>query len=531
MGTQGYLALVLHAHLPYVRHPEHPSFLEEDWLFEAITETYIPLLQVFETLVAEGVPFRLTISMSPPLVSMLADDVLKERYWAHLGRLRELVEKELERTRDHGHLNYLARHYQERIHAAIDTWQKHDGDLVRAFRRLQDEGYLDILTCAATHGYLPLMQVNPQAVWAQISVAVDHYQRHFGRAPTGMLLPECGLYPGLDRLLADAGLRYVVVDMHALLLARPRPRFGNYAPIFCAGSGIAAFGRDMESSVQVWSRDHGYPGDFVYREFYRDIGYDLDLGYIGPYVQTDGHRKSTGIKYHRITGKSDYKELYDPYWAREKAAEHAGNFMFNRERQIEYLCGAMGRPPIVVSPYDAELFGHWWYEGPWWLDYVLRKSIFDQQLYKITHLAEYLQTNSTQQTGSPAQSSWGDRGFHEFWLNRTNEWIYPHLHKAAERMVALAMDYPEADGLVRRALNQAARELLLAQSSDWAFIMRTGTMVDYAVRRTQSHLRRFNRLYSDVRSGKIDEAWLSQVEYLDNIFSEIDYRAYRPRSS
>jgi 1,4-alpha-glucan branching enzyme len=485
-------------------------------------------LQVFEGMVRDGVPFRLTISMSPPLVSMLADELLRSRYWTYLTRLRELVAKELVRTRDHGHLSYLAQHYRDRVDAAIDTWQRHDGDLVAAFRQLQDEGYLDIMTCAATHGYLPLMQVQPQAVWAQIKVAVDHYAEHFGRPPTGFWLPECGLYQGLDRMLADAGVRYIVVDLHALLLARPRPRFGNYAPIFCSDSGIAAFGRDMESSMQVWSREHGYPGDYVYREFYRDIGYELDLEYIRDYVQPDGRRKNTGIKYNRISGRGDYKELYDPYWAREKAAEHAGNFMFNRERQIEYIEGLIGRPPIVVSPYDAELFGHWWYEGPWWLDYVLRKSVYDQQVFKVTHLAEYLRENDTQQSAAPAQSSWGDRGFHEFWLNSTNDWIYPHLHKAAERMIALAWDHPGAEGLRLRALNQAARELLLAQSSDWAFIMRTGTMVEYAVRRTQSHLRRFNRLYDDLRAGQIDEAWLQRIEYLDNIFPSIDYRVYRP---
>jgi 1,4-alpha-glucan branching enzyme len=528
--AHGYLALVLHAHLPYVRHPEHSFFLEEEWLYEAITETYIPLIQIFDRLVADGVPFRLTISMSPPLVSMLSDELLRERYWGYLMRLRELIAKELGRTRDHGHLNYLAQHYRDRVDAAIHTWQAYGGNLVLAFRRLQDEGFLDVMTCAATHGYLPLMQVHPQAVGAQIRVAVDHYVEHFGRPPTGFWLPECGLYHGLDRLLADAGVRYIVVDLHALLLARPRPRFGNYAPIYCADSGIAAFGRDMESSMQVWSREHGYPGDPTYRDFYRDIGYDLDPSYIGPYIQPDGKRKNTGIKYHRITGRTEHKDLYDPFWAREKAAEHAGNFMFNRERQIEYLHGVMGRGPIIVSPYDAELFGHWWYEGPWWLDFVLRKCAFDQQSFRVTHLAEYLRDNLTQQTALPAQSSWGDRGFHEFWLNSTNDWIYPHLHKAAEQMIGLAWDFPEADGVLRRALNQAARELLLAQSSDWAFIMRTGTMVEYAVLRTRSHLRRFARLQQEIRSSAIDETWLTRLEYLDNLFPAIDYRVYRPRS-
>lgn len=189
----------------------------------------------------------------------------------------------------------------------------------------------------------------------------------------------------------------------------------------------------------------------------------------------------------------------------------------------------MQRPPVIVSPYDAELFGHWWYEGPWFIDYLFRKSWFDQQTYAMTHLADYLKAHPTQQVCRPSQSSWGYKGFHEYWLNETNTWIYPHLHKAAERMIEISTREPE-DELEWRALNQAARELLLAQSSDWAFIMRTGTMVPYAVRRTRSHLMRFNKLYEDVKIGKIDSGWLEKVELMDNIFPSINYRVYRPLS-
>jgi 1,4-alpha-glucan branching enzyme len=330
-------------------------------------------------------------------------------------------------------------------------------------------------------------------------------------------------------MLADAGLRYFLTDGHGILYARPRPRFGSYAPIFTE-TGVAAFGRDHESSQQVWSSEVGYPGAAEYREFYKDLGWEAEYEYIKPYIMPNGQRKNTGIKYHKITGRglglSD-KALYDPYWAREKAAEHAGNFMYNREQQVRNLHGIMHRPPIVVSPYDAELFGHWWYEGPWFIDYLFRKSWYDQQTYQMTHLADYLRENPTQQVCRPSQSSWGYKGFHEYWLNETNAWIYPHLHKAAERMIEIAYREP-VDELEWKALNQAARELLLAQSSDWAFIMRTGTMVPYAVRRTRSHLMRFNKLYEDVKIGKIDSGWLEKVEQMDNIFPEINYRVYRP---
>jgi 1,4-alpha-glucan branching enzyme len=523
----GYVALVLHAHLPFVRHPESDFVLEEEWLYEAITETYIPLLHVFEGLKRDGIDFKITMSMTPPLVSMLRDPLLQDRYDEHLGKLEELALKEIDTNKDNGHLKYLAEYYVKEFAAIRKTWERHDRDLIGAFKGFLDSNNLEIITCGATHGYLPLMKMYPEAVWAQIRVACEHYEENFGRAPRGIWLPECAYYEGLERMLADAGLRYFLTDGHGIMYARPRPRFGNYAPIFTE-AGVAAFGRDQESSQQVWSSMVGYPGAPEYREFYKDLGWDADYDYIKPYIMPNGQRKNIGIKYHKITSKTGGdKALYDPYWAKEKAADHAQNFMYNRQQQVTNLAGMMPRPPLIVSPYDAELFGHWWYEGPWFIDYFFRKSWHDQNTYQMTHLADYLRAQPTQQVCRPSQSSWGYKGFHEYWLNETNAWVYPHLHKGAERMIELARMEP-ADELQWRALNQAARELLLAQSSDWAFIMRTGTMVPYAIRRTRSHLVRFHKLYDELKEGKVDSGWLEKVETMDNIFPSINYRAYRP---
>ncbi|MEM1239954.1 MAG: glycoside hydrolase family 57 protein [Cyanobacteria bacterium P01_H01_bin.26] len=525
----GYLALVLHAHLPFVRHPESDFVLEEEWLFEAITETYIPLLTMFNGLKRDGIDFKMTMSMTPPLVSMLKDPLLQERYDDHLAKLEELTEQEIERNEHSGHLKYLAEYYANEFNHTRQVWEDLKGDLISGFKQYVDSNNLDIITCGATHGYLPLMKMYPEAVWAQLKVAVESHEENFGRAPTGIWLPECAYYEGLERMVADVGLRYFLTDGHGILYARPRPRFGAYAPIYTE-TGVAAFGRDHESSQQVWSSKVGYPGASEYREFYRDLGWDAEYDYIKPYIMPNGQRKNVGIKYHKITGKNlglSDKDWYDPYWAREKAAEHAGNFMHNRGQQIANLHGMMQRQPIVISPYDAELFGHWWYEGPWFIDYLFRKTWFDQDTYEMTHLADYLRGNPTQQVCRPSQSSWGYKGFHEYWLNETNAWVYPHLHKAAERMIELARREP-VDELEWRALNQAARELLLAQSSDWAFIMRTGTMVPYAVRRTRSHLLRFDKLREDILADKIDAGWLEKVEEIDNIFPSINYRVYRP---
>ncbi|MDH7579161.1 MAG: DUF1957 domain-containing protein, partial [Bacillota bacterium] len=260
----------------------------------------------------------------------------------------------------------------------------------------------------------------------------------------------------------------------------------------------------VESSKQVWSSQEGYPGDYEYREFYRDIGYDLDFEYIKPYIHPDGIRTHTGLKYYKITGKVDLsqKEPYNPWRADEKAAVHAGNFMFNRQHQIMHLSSMMERPPIIVAPYDAELFGHWWFEGPTWLEYLIRKIAFDQEIIEMVTPSDYLQRFPCNQVAVPCSSSWGNKGYHEVWLCGANDWIYRHLHMAAGMMVSLANSRRGAKGLLRRALNQAARELMLAQSSDWAFIMSTGTMVEYAVRRTKTHINNFLGLHDQIQGNR-----------------------------
>jgi len=529
---KGYLCLVLHAHLPFVRHPEYPDFLEEDWLFEAITETYMPILKVLEKLEEDKVEYGITISLSPPLVSLLNDWMLQERYIRRVEKLTELASKEVERTRWEPRMNQLALMYYWFFENTRKTYvDKYSRDLVSVFRRLGETGHVEITTCGATHGFLPLMCLNRNAVRAQIEVACQYHLRNFGRRPQGIWLPECGYEPGLDVLLKESGIKFFFTDTHGILHASPRPRYGIFAPIYCP-SGVAAFGRDMESSKQVWSAQEGYPGDHYYRDFYRDIGFDLDYEYVKPYLHGGaGARVYTGIKYYRITGRGAHKELYEPEIGREKAAAHAGNFMFNREKQIEYLYDFFGREPMVVAPYDAELFGHWWFEGPQWLDCLLRKCAYDQNVFATSTPSQYLARHPRNQVSTPSLSSWGWKGYNEVWLEGSNDWIYRHLHWAADRMVELANEGDGGDPVRARALKQAARELLLAQSSDWAFIMKTGTAVSYAVKQTKDHLGRFMKLHEDIRRGTIDLDWLSGVEAKDNIFPELDYRIYSDQYS
>jgi 1,4-alpha-glucan branching enzyme len=523
---QGYLSLVLHAHLPFVRHPEHEKFLEESWLFEAVTEAYLPLLQILEGWRRDGVAAPLTLSLSPTLCAMLRDSLLRDRYERHLNGLIELAEKEIHRTHWDRAFRELAWMYHHRFTTSRDAWHFYKRDLVSAFRQFQAEGRIEIITTAATHALLPLLANHPPSIRAQILTARDHYRSCFGCDPRGIWLPECAYHEGLERFLQEANLRWFILDTHGVLQAHPRPRYGTFAPIFTP-DGVAVFGRDLDSSRQVWSRQEGYPGDARYRDFYRDVGFDLDFDYVKPHLPSPDHRGFTGIKYYRITGSAADKEIYRRDVALQAAAEHAGHFLNERVAQAEKVAAILGQPPLVVAPYDAELFGHWWYEGPEFLDYFARKIFYDQETIVLITPSAYLHRHPTNQIATPGASSWGEEGYWRAWLNESNEWIYPHLQVAQERMTRLARRFKRPSALTARALRQAARELLLAQASDWPFILRTGTSPDYARRRVKDHLLRFITLYEQLTTARVDGNWLREVESRDNLFPDVDWNYWK----
>ncbi|MDF1581695.1 MAG: 1,4-alpha-glucan branching protein domain-containing protein [Methyloprofundus sp.] len=524
----GFLNIVLHAHLPFVRHPEYDKFFEEIWLFEAITECYIPLIRALEKLHQDHVNYRLTLSLSPPLISMLSNELLQSRYIKHLNKQIELTEKEIIRTAGNPEYQRLASLYRRLYLDTLDIFSRqYNCNLLTAFKKFNALGYLELITCAATHGFLPLLNRNEAAVRNQINTGIETFISHFGFAPEGFWLPECGYYPGLEKHLKNAGINYFFVDTHGIEHASKLPTNGIYAPLNCANE-VMAFARDPESSRQVWSSTEGYPGDFDYREYYSDIGFELELDYIAPYI-LDGHtRINTGIKYHRVTGADISKEIYQPKQASYKAQCHAQDFINKRQLQIDRLSIDMNRPPIIVAPYDAELFGHWWYEGPQWLQWVLRYADSNSNGIQTISCSDYLKQVVTHQVAIPSASTWGEQGYSHFWINESNDWIYPLLHKAAADLetLVLSLQGSKVNPLQERALNQAVRSLLLAQASDWPFIMKTGTTVEYAKKRITDHLARFNYLLDSIKTNTINQRSLSALEVLDDIFPDIDFRNF-----
>ncbi len=521
---RGALLLVLHAHLPYVRHPDDEDHLEEEWLREAVLECYLPLLDLLERLADDRVPVRLTLSLTPTLVAMLEDPLLRARIERRIERQEIFAEREVRRTRSDPGLHRVARFYQERLARLARHWRdRYRGELVPAFAALRDRGLIELVASGATHGFLPLLRSSPQAVRAQVTVGASEHARALGRRASGFWLPECGYYPGLDRVLADEELRFTFLDAHGLSDAEPRPLLSVHAPAFTP-AGVAVYARDPDASEQVWSAEVGYPADPVYRDFYRDVGWDLPEDALVPVVGPGRPRRATGFKYHRITGRGVDKAVWEPEPAFARAREHARHFVARVQERTGALAARMERDPLVVAPYDAELFGHWWFEGPAFLEALFREAAA-AGLAVVTP-ADDLQAWPEAQVVSPVESSWGEYGHASMWLDPVNDWIPQALHGCAQLLAPFARLQRET-GIEGRALVQAFRELLLAQSSDFAFILRSGTVTAYARTRVQSHLSAFLELVRAVRTGTVDPLRLQSLEHRDALFPSLTLSQFR----
>ncbi len=521
-NVSGQLAIVLHAHLPYVRKNEKNS-LEEDWLFQAILECYIPLLQSIESSKNENPEnTKLTISLSPTLLSLLNNKQIQETFPSWIKTRNDFLnELPLEEKNASAFLiNNLNDKYL--------YWQKCSGNLIEKFRVLNKSGNLDILTCAATHGYLPILRENPETVKGQINTAIRSHENIFETKPLGIWLPECAYYEGLDEILFNSGIRYTILDGHGILNSTPRPRYGVYAPI-CSKKGVAFFGRDSESTLPVWSAKDGFPGDKVYREFHKDLGWELPLSKL----QKKGisSKRPLGLKFHKITDENislGAKEFYLENEAKNKAAEHADTYLLARSKQLEKLTLSSSFKPLLVAPFDAELFGHWWYEGPFFIENILKNS--SKYSIKLTNLKEFLVQKPNLQICDPSPSSWGQGGYHNYWINDANAWIVPEITKAGSTFVDLCLENFNND-LSLRILNQAARELLLSESSDWSFILRAGTTTELAKERIERHLFRFWKLVEMIKNhSNVNLKFLEEIEEEDKVFQNINIDDWRKKN-
>jgi 1,4-alpha-glucan branching enzyme len=552
---RGAFTFVLHSHLPYCRRAGRWPHGEE-WIHEALAETYLPLLVALYDLWDEHVPFRLTVGITPILAEQLTDRLVLDHFVAYAQERIERAAADVTRFELGGEERRagLAAFYRDWYQANLDALlQRFGGDVVGAFRRLQDEGLVEIATCAATHGYLPLL-ARDSSVHAQITVGVQSYLRHFGRRPRAIWLPECAYRPaywlrpgyrkpGLEEFLAEEGLSLFFAETHAVEGGTPvgkatdgvvGPYGGipkrylvplpDYAeptnrttdlPYWVSGTEVAVIGRNNRTGMQVWSADWGYPGDGAYREFHKKDGV-------------------SGLQYWRVTGPRldlAQKALYDPRVARERALEHARHFAGVVTEVVSESRVGADRFPIIASNYDTELFGHWWFEGITWIAEVLR-LLASSEVVQLTTASDYLAANPPREVLALPEGSWGAGGTHFTWDNADNHWFWPLIHAAEERMERLVAAHPRARGDREAILAQAGRELLLLQSSDWPFLVSTGQAGEYAVERFLSHLERFGQLadLAGLPDLPSDARRLADETYeLDKVFPDLDYRVFAER--
>lgn len=555
---KGSFTFVLHSHLPYCRRAGRWPHGEE-WLHEALSETYLPLLCALYDLRSEGCPFHLTVGLTPVLAEQLADPLVQEHFQEFVEEQIQRAARDRERFEKQGqeHPAYLARfyldYYTHILRAFRDRFQ---GDVMAAFKALQDEGWVEVLAGAATHAYLPLLE-RDSSIFGQLQAGKETYQRFFGRSPRSIWLPECGyrpafytgqgqaayLKPGLESFLAELGIRLFFCETHTLEGGRPVGKalgqvigpYGSipkryvvplpgyreptlkttYLPYWVQEAQVAALGRNNRTGMQVWSADWGYPGDFDYREFHKRDG-------------------TSGLRYWKVTGARldlAYKDYYEPRQAHQKALEHAGHYA----RLVDQLLGQFyeenRKPGIIAAAYDTELFGHWWFEGITWIKEVLRLLARSEGV-ELTTASGYLEQHPPQDVLALEEGSWGQAGTHFTWLNIDTQWMWPIVHQAELKMEELVARHPQAQGPLAEVLRQAARELLLLQSSDWPFLITTGQAREYASARFQEHAARFQRLADIASAAQVDQASLQLCrEYfeLDKVFPSLDYRDFANR--
>ncbi|MBP5756106.1 MAG: DUF1957 domain-containing protein [Spirochaetales bacterium] len=517
------LNFIFNAHLPFVRHPEYPKFLEEDWLYEAMNESYLPLLRMMYRLKNDNVPFRLTFSLSPTLCSMLTDELLNERFLEYLDQHIELGDKEIERLKDNPEKKDLAQAFRNEIVLNKAFYQNEcQGNILTAFNQLSNDGLLELITTTATHAYLPVYKDYPIAVNAQIETGVLEHSRNFDKMSDGFWLPECGYYNGLEDLLKRHNISWVSLASQSLILSADEPERGSYSPIRCP-NGLYCFIRDANLASLVWSPTEGYPADPLYRDFYRDIGFDLQWDYIKPYVHEPEVRSFTGFKYYAVTGDTADKVVYDMKKASERASSHAKNFIYHVQSRTKGLKALIDMDPVYTVSFDAELFGHWWYEGVQWIEDLVRLVAQTDDISLITP-TDFIKTKPIVQTMNPAPSSWGVGGYSAVWVDNTsNAWLYRHIFKALERMTELAERFPAQKSLKQRFLNQAARETLLLMASDWPFIIHNQTSAEYARKRVEGHIENLNLVYDNMCKNAVNTEWLVKAEKRDNLFKHLDY--------
>jgi 1,4-alpha-glucan branching enzyme len=533
-----------------------------EWLHEAVAETYLPLIRILRNLERDGIALNCNLNLSPILLEQLAHPVFKAEFPRYAQRKILAAQEDENFFNTTGESQYVetARFWYRFFTDALNDFESLDRDIIKAFREFNDKGLIEIITCGATHGYMPLLGTD-ESVRAQVRTAVATHLRHIGKQPRGIWAPECGYRPagfwnypvasangsqtlqgfdriGVEQALGESGIEFFFVDTHLVEeSAHISSPYGNqtakkptdgpdslggdrrlYQPYYVDGPydkklAVTIFPRDPKTGIQVWSGDYGYPGDSAYLDFHKK-------------------RWPGGHRYWRVTGSRvdmEHKEPYDPQAAAAKVKEHASHFVHLVWQALQSSFSD-SVPPILCSPFDAELFGHWWFEGPLWLEAVARTLHDYPTGITLTTGSQYLDQYPRAGFIQMHEGSWGAEGTNHVWMNPETSWTYTHIYPAEIYTREVCTSTRWRDGaLGERIAKQLCRELLLLESSDWQFLITTGAARDYAELRFETHNDQFNDLKATwetfAATGSITAEQgerLAAIELRDSIFPDID---------
>lgn len=514
--------LILHAHLPYINHIDS-NYIEENWYFENVVESYIPILKMIERLSNDGLNPKLTISISPTLCSMMESESLEKKLKNYINLRLKLIEDEINNNDDERIIKILelyAKNYTE----AIEFINKYSGDLITPFKLYQNQGVLEVITTPATYPIIPL-SVNKETIDAQITIASSDYRERFSKPLNGIFLSECAYDERVELYLNKNSIKYFFVDDNAV----DRENNDVYTS-YKTENGIIFFVLDYLSSNKIGGSD-SYLSNPVYREFYRDIGYEKDIDYIKNFTLST-QPIPTGLKYYRITDIKKTlkeKEIYEIEPALKQAEKDSIDFLKNLSVRFENYKG----DPVVVSCFNMEMFGHRWFEGIHFLESFYRNiRILRFPVQSITPY-EYISSNPNYCILKPVISSWSDNGFFDKWLNEKNDFIYPYLYEITRKYIRIVNRFINSDisAEADKSLRQLTREILLMQSSDWATLINYDTHRDYALLRLKTHYENALKIINDLNSGQFDIEFLKKIERENGLFHSIDWKSFATKSS
>ncbi|MCL2440732.1 MAG: DUF1957 domain-containing protein [Treponema sp.] len=524
MESRYAISFVLEAHLPFVREYNKENDLneagEEGRYFEYVSENLLPLLEMLHRLDTDHVHFRLGLAISPVLYHMLNDEHLQKKYLTYIDKQIEFGMLETERTAGNSELNKLSRfYYNQIIDRRAAFTERYEKNLLKAFDFFRRKGKLEILAGCATHAFLPFLSHNSESLQAQMETPASVYRHSFG-SPQGFWLPELGWTSALEPYLRAYNYTYTIVDSHGLLFGNPAPENGCFFPVRTP-EGTFILSRDIYALREL----DKIASDDSYRNNNRDVGYELPPEIVSQFLSADGERHRTGFKY---WARANGNTIYNQEIASERTAKHTKAFLENTITRLEEASRFMSETPISLYAQKCDFFGRFWHEGMQFLEGLLRLASGNKEI-KFVNPSEFIFKHniSSLQAVEPGFSSCGINGYAETWLDVSNDWIYRHLYRAMERMTELAERFPDDTGLKERALNQAAREILLAQASDWPALLFRQDSTEYARNHAENALRNFTTIYEALGSNYISTEWLTTLERRHNIFPDINYRVFR----